>query len=141
MNEFDRDLKHLENLLDPALPEAKNRGETTITIRLPIALKHSLKAEAEARGLNLSDYLRSKLSGETAPILRRPQPRISSIDRGLLVELSRIGTNLNQAVRRLNSQSQPRVSQADRQLLLRLLETVRKVKTALTSEVSELEEE
>ncbi|GAQ00197.1 plasmid mobilization protein [Leptolyngbya sp. NIES-2104] len=141
MSEFDRDLKHLEKLLDPVLPGAKKESETKFTIRLTDSLKESLKAEAEARGINFSDYVRSKLSGETPPIRRRNRRQVSRIDRSLLVELNRIGINLNQAVRRLNSQAQPRVSQADRQLLSQLLEKLQAVELALISEAKELEEE
>lgn len=141
MSEFDRDLKHLEKLLDPVLPGAKKENETKLTIRLPDSLKESLKAEAEARGINFSDYVRSKLSGESTPVRRRAQRQVSGIDRSILVELSRIGINLNQAVRKLNSQTQPRINQAERQLLTQLLEKLQAVEFALISGVNEQEEE
>jgi hypothetical protein len=141
MSEFDRDLKQLENLLDPVLPGAKKENETKLTIRLPDSLKESLKAEAKARGVNFSDHIRSKLSGESAPIRRRAQRQMSGIDRSLLVELNRIGINLNQAVRKLNSQTQPRINQADHQLLAQLLEKLQSVEFALILEVNEQEEE
>ena len=134
-------LKHLEELLDPVLPEAKNVAEASLTIRLPASLKESLRVEAQARGLNLSDYARSRLSGETAPIRRKPQRQMSELNRSLLIELNRIGTNLNQAVRKLNSQKQPSVNQADLQLLRTLLNLLQKVELAFAAGVNSSEEE
>ena len=141
--EFDRqdNLKRLEELLDPVLPGVRNSAETSLTIRLPASLKESLRVEAEARGLNLSDYARSKLFDEIAPIRRRPQRQVSGLDRSLLIELRRIGINLNQAVRKLNSQKQPSVNQADRQLLQTLLDVLQKVKLAFVSGINPSEEE
>jgi len=141
MSEFDRDLKQLEELLDPVLPGAKKEDETKLTIRLPDSLKKSLKAEAEARGINFSDYIRSKLSSESTPTRRRSRRQVNRVDRSVLVELNRIGINLNQAVRKLNSQTQPRINQADRQLLAQLLEKLQAIEFALMSDVNELEEE
>jgi hypothetical protein len=135
----DRTLKNLEELLEPVLPRAEKANETKMTVRLSDSLKELLKAEAEARGLSLSDYTRSKLSSEIVP-RHRTRQRVSRIERGTLAELNRIGSNLNQIARRLNSRDQSRVNQADRQLLAKLLEKLQEVKLSLDSEIKELEE-
>lgn len=145
MNEIEAerqsDLKSQKELLNSVLPEDKNDVETTITIRLPASLKEALKADAESRGINLSDYVRVKLSAQSLPIRRRPRQQVSRVERGLLVELNRIGINLNQAVRKLNSQEYPQVNSAERQIFTQLLEMLQKIELALISEVEELKEE
>ncbi|MBE9182446.1 hypothetical protein IQ268_28255 [Oculatella sp. LEGE 06141] len=125
-----RDLTHLEALLNPVLPPANNEADTTLTIRLPASLKVTLKSEAEARGINLSDYVRLKLSGAALPMRRRRQP-IHWLERSVLIELNRIGINLNQSVRKLNSQEHPRENTADRQMLTQILEALQNVELAL----------
>jgi len=55
--------------------------------------------------------------------------------------LNRIGINLNQAVRKLNSQEYPQVNSAERQIFTQLLEMLQKIELALISEVEELKEE
>ena len=89
MNEIEAerqsDLKSQKELLNSVLPEDKNDVETTITIRLPASLKEALKADAESRGINLSDYVRVKLSAQSLPIRRRPRQQVSRVERGILV--------------------------------------------------------
>lgn len=116
----------------PSQPDINDATETTITVRLSVALKESLRQNAEARRLNLSDYVRVKLAGDSLPKRRPSKPRISPIERELLIELNRIGSNLNQAVRKLNAQNNQGF--ADRQILTDLLSAIQKIELALSSE-------
>ena len=70
----------------------------------------SYKAEAEKRGLALSDYFRlalgsDRLSGVSAPKKRavRRAPAVRLLDTSLLTEIHAIGVNLNQIARVLNT--------------------------------------
>jgi len=119
-------------LLNPNLPAVDNVPETTMTIRLPVALKESLKGTAESRKLNLSDYVRARLTGDSLPNRRPLKRQVSHIERDVLVELNRIGINLNQAVRKLNTHNDS--SFADRQMLTDLLGVIGRIELALTSE-------
>ncbi len=124
-NDFDA----LEALLAPILPKIEEQADTTITIRLPVSLKESLKAEAEARGMNLSDYVRLKLSDQSLLSRRRAHPPVGSIERSLLVELNRIGINLNQAMRKINS---CKTSHVNHQILVQLLQIIERIESAIT---------
>lgn len=136
------DLEALEALLAPVLPPVKRLSETHLDIRLPSSLKAALKAEAKARGMTLSDYVRLKLSDESMPRRRPAQPlRVGKLEQTVLAELNRIGVNLNQTVRRLNRQADSRLNAADRQLLEQLLQTLQAVKRSLVSTVDEVEGE
>jgi predicted DNA binding CopG/RHH family protein len=133
MNSIDterrNDLDALEALLAPILPKIEEQADTTITIRLTASLKESLRAEAEARGMNLSDYVRLKLSDQPLSSRRRVRPPLGSIERSLLVELNRIGINLNQAMRKLNSSQ---TSHVNHQILVQLLQIIQRIELAIT---------
>lgn len=136
--ERSQDLAHLEELLSPILPTVQE-DEAKLTVRLPVSLKETLKVDAEARGLNLSDYVRLKLSDSVLPLSRRSRPQVGTIERGVIVELNRIGVNLNQMMRRLNSQKTSKANVTDRQTLTQLLDTLRRVELALITEPEALE--
>jgi hypothetical protein len=143
MSDFELDrprpLAPLEELLAPVLPPAPKTTETSLTFRLPVSLKQTLKADAEARGLNLSDYLRLKLASETLPPRYRSRTQISSLDRSILIALNQMGVNLNQIARKLNSQKNSRVNGADRQTLALLLDLLQRIEETLMTEPGEPE--
>ncbi|MDC6390647.1 plasmid mobilization relaxosome protein MobC [Maribacter sp. PR1] len=53
---------------------------------------------AEVMGLSIAEYIRRKVTGKSLP-----KKMVSPLDRKLFVELSRIGNNLNQLTRVVNS--------------------------------------
>lgn len=134
-SEYDRHLAKLTALLEPALSEVapgrthkrtqkRTHDNAILTLRLSLPLKEALKAAAAAQGLSLSDYARLKLSDNASPKRRRVRPPVSNVNRRVLIELNRIGVNLNQRLRQLHRQDIVDVTQADRQLLQHLLEVL-----------------
>ena len=87
---------------DPLIP---------VPVRLPTSLAMSLKAQATAQGVSLSDVLRSHLTLEDAKPLGKPRPRrrdkklaaVSGADPVLLREIAGIGNNMNQLARSVNA--------------------------------------
>jgi type II secretory pathway component PulF len=74
--------------------------EIRITVRLSKEEKEQLKKIAESKGMTVSDYVRSRLTG----VRRRRKPKAEELElyRQLIYELNRVGVNLNQIARTLN---------------------------------------
>ena len=115
-SERQRDQVQLEQLLAPVLPPLVVEATTMLSCRVPAQPHQALKAWCQLQGIPLSDYVRSRLYDQPLP-QRQPKRFVSPLDRGVLVELNRLGNNLNQTVRRLHRQDHPRLSDSDRQLL------------------------
>jgi len=81
-----------------------------VPVRLPTSVVMQLRAEAEAKGVSVSDVLRSRVAHEAVKPLGRPTPRkrpvaaaAPRVDPALLRELAKIGNNLNQIGRWCNT--------------------------------------
>ncbi len=79
-----------------------------VPIRLPRSVLFAMKAEANERGVSLSDIVRSRIADDKVKPLGNPTPRkrpraapslASSGDPDLLRHLAAIGSNLNQVAR------------------------------------------
>jgi len=142
--EHQRDRERLKQIMAPVFPlvqglQAQNIPEQNptemLTCRVPRDQHQALKVWCETQNIKLSDWVRSRLYNTPLPSKIRPQsgPKSSQLDRQVIIELNRIGTNLNQLTRRLNSQPDSSVKSVDRQLLQTLLETLNKIQTRLNS--------
>ncbi len=83
---------------NPAKAPKRQLAETVV-LRCTAQEKDKLKAQAEAAGVTISALLRATL-GLVKPTRRRAAPKV---DPRLVAELSRIGTNLNQIARAVNT--------------------------------------
>ena len=142
--ECQRDQERLEQIMASVLPLAQGlkaqnlpdqNATEMLTCRVPRDQHQALKAWCETENIRLSDWVRSRLYDTPLPPKNRPQsgPRPSQLDRQVIIELNRMGTNLNQLTRRLNSQPDSSVKSGDRQLLQTLLETLNQIQTRLNS--------
>lgn len=78
----------------PKKTDAEKRDQVVNT-RFTLAEHEHLRAQAEAAGLSVSEYLRRRAIGYTVP----PAPARSYSDPALISELNRIGVNVNQLAR------------------------------------------
>ena len=103
----------------PVKQEHEKRSEVVQT-RVTLAEHEHMRGMAESAGLSLSDYLRRRGCGYMVPTgaARR------SVDPALVSELNRIGVNLNQITRNLNSGRPLRIHAKE---VLRELESVLKL--------------
>ena len=131
-SERQRDQVQLEQLLAPVLPPLIQEETTMLTCRVPAQPHQALKAWCQSQGIPLSDYVRSRLYDQPLP-QRQPKRFVSPLDRGVLVELNRLGNNLNQTVRRLNRQDNPGLSDSDRQLLQALQTQLQDIRAQLAA--------
>lgn len=95
----------------PRLAPGERRDAQIPPVRVTAAELHFVEAQAAAAGLPLSDYARRRLLG------LRVDPARSAADDALLLELNRIGTNLNQMTMRANASGAVRSEEALRQLV------------------------
>jgi mobilization protein NikA len=80
----------------PKKAESEKRSANFPPVRVTEAELIHVQDQAEMAGLSVSDYLRQRaLSGKVTP-------RRTSGEASLLVELNRVGVNLNQIARALN---------------------------------------
>ena len=80
----------------PRKSEHEKRTERLAAPRFTLSERVSVEEAADNAGLSVSEYQRQRiLSGRTTP-------RRASADASMLVELNRIGVNLNQIARVLN---------------------------------------
>jgi hypothetical protein len=103
----------------PVKQEHEKRSEVVQT-RVTLAEHEHMRGVAEGAGLSVSDYLRRRACGYMVPtgVVRR------SVDPALVSELNRIGVNLNQITRNLNSGRPLRIHAKE---VLRELEAALKV--------------
>ena len=81
----------------PAL-EDDQRRTVQVNIRLTIAENKKVEAYAQSAGLSPANWIRQKVfTGRFPPVKNSP------VEAALYRELHKIGVNLNQAVRQLNS--------------------------------------
>ena len=80
----------------PKKADPERRDERLAGLRLTAAERAVVEAQAAAAGLDLPTYQRSRLLNQRPPVAR------STPDAALLVELNRIGVNLNQIARAVN---------------------------------------
>ncbi len=132
-SEHQRDQAQLEQLLAPVLPPLMQAETTMLSCRVPTQPHQALKAWCQAQGIPLSDYVRARLYDHPLP-QRQPKRFVTPLDRGLLVELNRLGNNLNQTVRRLNRQDNPGLNDSDRQLLQTLQTQLQAIRAQLAAE-------
>lgn len=79
--------------------DTHEKRSEVVRLRLTLAEHEHVRAQAEAAGVTVSEFLRRRSLGYVVPQIRgRRGP-----DPALLVELNRIGINLNQVARNLNS--------------------------------------
>lgn len=83
-----------------------------ITLRLPRSVKAQLLAHAEKEGVTVSDAFRAHVTAEAVKVLAKPRRsstdrklrRYSRTDPDLLLQISRIGNNLNELARAVNTE-------------------------------------
>ena len=98
---------------------ANERRTEQVKIRLTLAEHLHLADQADVAGLSLADYVRRRALGLVV------QPAPSRVDAQVLVELNRIGVNVNQLARAVNSgREYPGDWGAIEEELTRLLATV-----------------
>lgn len=90
----------LSNTVMPR-PTTKQKRDRQLNIALRGDELAKLQARADARGLRLVDYGRAALFGK--PVQAYPVALPSKLDRLIHEQLKRIGNNLNQIARRLNT--------------------------------------
>ncbi len=86
--------------------EQERRRVVQVNIRLTIEEYKKVAAYAQSAGLSPANWIRHKVFTGRFPTVKN-----SSIEAALYRELHRIGVNLNQAVRHLNSRQSSSISQ------------------------------
>lgn len=81
----------------PPLPKAERRDDRLPNLRVTAAERALVEERAEAAGLSLVEYCRNAI------FKTRIAPKRGTIDQALLVELNRVGVNLNQIARHFNA--------------------------------------
>jgi len=84
-------------LARPLLRPEERKDEVLPAVRVTAAERIFVEEQAANAGLSLSEYQRLRLLKKKVP------PRRASADQALLVELNRVGVNLNQIARRINA--------------------------------------
>ena len=102
----------------PTLPSAERRDDRLPNLRVTAAERAEIERRAEEAGLTLVEYCRHAIFKTKIP------PRRASVDQALLVELNRIGVNLNQIAHAVNS---------DRALSPAFPVVVEEIRTALST--------
>ena len=82
----------------PEMQEHEKRTERH-NLRFTLAEHEHIRAQAEAVGLSVAEFLRRRALGYMVPTGRARR----RVDPGVLNELNRIGVNVNQIARNLNS--------------------------------------
>ena len=91
---------------------SKKRSETrqkgrVLSIRVSEAERHDVEALAERAGLTVGSFVRSQiLSMPTTRAVRRPVAEVKLLT-ALLGQLQKVGSNINQIARRVNSGDTP----------------------------------
>ena len=102
---------------------AKDSRSAVVPVRFTVAERRTIMRFAQARKRSLSDFIR------TAALSKKlSRPGATEIDRSIYQELARIGNNLNQLVRAVNSRI---VHCVERQLLAELQTIVRQLGLSL----------
>lgn len=128
-DERQSDLIALESMFDSVLPAATQSKTEILTCRVPSEKNQATKLWCEENGISFSDWVRSKLYDE--PLPRKSLKRVSVLDRQICSELGAIGRNLNQILRKFNSQPLPRLRLDDRHLLEALLKKLTEIREKL----------
>lgn len=81
----------------PPLPKAERRDDRLPNLRVTAAERALVEERAEAAGLSLVEYCRHSI------FKTRIASKRGTIDQALLVELNRVGVNLNQIARHFNA--------------------------------------
>ena len=82
------------------------RATTTITFRVPVEFKKRLDEDAAEAALSRNALINSRLFGSSADVLPTRQKRIPfdiELLRQILGQLGKVGSNLNQIARFINS--------------------------------------
>lgn len=77
--------------------DVKSLKAIVVSFRLNVDKYLELSDNTESLGMSIPNFVRKKISGK---ILKRR--RYSTLDRKVLIELSRIGNNINQLIRQGN---------------------------------------
>ena len=92
---------------EPEEMSMRNRQQTkTVTFRLYPEVKEKLEIDAEKAGLSVSGLVKFRACGEAAAVMPTKQKRIPANAhelRRIMGELGKIGSNLNQIARFINS--------------------------------------
>jgi len=88
----------------PTLQPDEKRSERH-NIRLTLAEHEHIRSQADAAGVDVAEYLRRRALGYTVPAAASRR----GIEPALLSELNRIGVNINQIARNLNSDRRERL--------------------------------
>lgn len=109
---------------------AKPPALVTVGVRMPLAMRDQLRAEAVTQGVSLSDIVRVHIEAEQVKPLAKPTPRkraklppVSGADPQLLRHLAAIGNNVNQIAVIVN-RSQADFTKAELLLALKQIERV-----------------
>jgi Mobilization protein NikA len=86
-----------QRLARPPLRPEERRDDRLPNLRVTAAERALIEGKAAAAGLTLVEYCRRAI------FKSRIAPKRGSTDQTLLVELNRVGTNLNQIARRVNA--------------------------------------
>lgn len=74
----------------PTKNEHEKKTASLPSVRVTTAERVHVEEQAQAAGLSLSEYIYSRVTGHVVT------PRTSKLEASMLVELNRIGVNLNQ---------------------------------------------
>lgn len=99
------------------------RYTNPITVKLTPSQRAAIAAEAEARGLPLSDLARAKLTGGRLPQAGADPQTI----RAFTVQLAHLGNNLNQIALRANQSGQIRSEEAVEAVTAQIIATLKQV--------------
>lgn len=80
----------------PPLPASERKDDRLPNLRVTVSQRAMVEREAEAAGLTLVEFCRRAIFKTRIP------PATTKADAALLVELNRVGVNLNQIARAVN---------------------------------------
>lgn len=103
----------LETLI-PSVSIGMSKKESRLEIRLHADEKKELKQKADRLGISVSDYIR---------VLAYKRKFVTRTDLAMYIQLSKIGSNINQIAHALNANPQRCLSESD----MAILEEVKKL--------------
>jgi hypothetical protein len=108
-------------------------GERTAKITVRLTIGERRKLEERCQGISFSTYIRAGLFEYPMP---RPRVKVPIVNRQMYVELHRIGVNLNQQTKMINTigpEDLSEVIQDYAQTLIELQQQINQVKTLLVT--------
>lgn len=99
-------MRSAENVQRMSRPRKRETRDQQLNLHLTITEMAWVRARADACGMRPPDYGRAQLLAER-PLPTRRRDRGGDLDPLFLIQLSRIGNNLNQIARRLHAFQMP----------------------------------